>query len=421
MTAGSLRCVLATSRLLSRQAIVSYQLITSDDDLLELCDSLASSEMIAFDTEFVSEDRYEPELCLLQVASGGKNYIIDTLHVEDVTPFWEQLVSGDQVTLVHSGREEFRFCLSAVGSYPGNWFDVQLAAGMVGLEYPAAYGTLCSRLLKVSLGKGETRTDWRRRPLSQQQLDYAVQDVLHQDNLYRELTSRLDRLDRRDWFDQEMSDWLALQQSLLTGERWRSVSGIGSFPARSLAIARELWHWRDDLARSTNKLTRRILRDDLLAELARRQQGDLNRIRSIRGMHHRHLQPHMSAIAAAIQRGLDVPEEDCPQPPLSTSIRQRSSLCQFLAAALNAHCRKAQMAPNLVASMQNIRELVALRLDDISLQDGEPPKLARGWRKELAGDLLEGVLVGKIAVQVENPRAEHPLALRATGDSSAGD
>ena len=203
---------------------MSYQSITTSSQLLDLCDSLAGASIIAFDTEFVSEDRYEPELCLLQVADGKQNYIIDTLSVEDVTPFWQKLVSGDHITLVHSGREEFRFCLSGVGSYPGNWFDVQLAAGMVGLEYPAAYGTLCSRLLRVSLGKGETRTDWRRRPLSQQQLDYAVQDVLHLDNLHVELTRRLEKLDRRNWFDQEMSDWLKSQESLINGERWRSVS-----------------------------------------------------------------------------------------------------------------------------------------------------------------------------------------------------
>ena len=401
--------------------IMSYQSITTDAELVEFCNSLVGADVIAFDTEFVSEDRYEPELCLLQVASGGENYIIDTLRVEDITPFWKQLVSGDHVTLVHSGREEFRFCLSAVGSYPANWFDVQLAAGMIGLEYPAAYGTLCSRLLKVSLGKGETRTDWRRRPLSEQQLDYAVQDVLHLDNLYRELTSRLDRLERRDWFEGEMANWLRKQESQLGGERWRSVSGIGSFPARSLAIARELWHWRDDLARSTNKLTRRVLRDDLLAELARRQLTDLKRIRAIRGMHHRHLQQHLPTIAEAIQRGLDVPKEDCPQPPRSNSIRQRSSLCQFLAAALNAHCREAKIAPNLVASMQNIRELVALRLDGPPSEDDDPPLLSRGWRHELVGELLEGVLVGKIAVQVEDPRAEHPLSLRATGTGSRMD
>ncbi|MAZ95115.1 MAG: ribonuclease D [Planctomycetaceae bacterium] len=412
MFACSLRCELLASSPSSWHATVSYHSITTSDQLLELCDSLDGARIIAFDTEFVSEDRYEPELCLLQVCDGKENYIIDTLSVEDVTPFWQKLVSGDHVTLVHSGREEFRFCLSAVDRFPGNWFDVQLAAGMVGMEYPAAYGTLCSRLLKVSLGKGETRTDWRRRPLSQQQLDYAAQDVLHLDNLYGELTRRLEKLDRRSWFDQEMCDWLKNQESQFRGERWRSVSGTGSFPARILAIVRELWHWRDEVARSTNKLTRRVLRDDLLAELARRKQGDLKRIRSIRGMDHRHLQPHLQDIAAAVQRGIDLPEEECPQPLRSNSIRQRSSLCQFLAAALNAHCRQSRIAPNLVASMQNIRELVALRLDNLSLENGETPQLAQGWRKDLAGDLLDGVLEGKIAVQVEDPRAEHPLALR---------
>ena len=392
---------------------MSYQLITTNAELRDFCDSLAGAKIIAFDTEFVSEDRYQPELCLLQVAVGNKSYIIDTISVDDVTPFWQQLVTGDHVTLVHSGREEFSFCQSGVGRYPSNWFDVQLAAGMIGREYPAAYGTLCSKLLRVSLGKGETRTDWRRRPLSQQQLDYAAQDVLHLEGLYRKLTSRLDRLNRRPWFDQEMSDWLVRLESVQTGERWRSVSGIGSFNSRSLAIVRELWTWRDSVARSRNSLSRRILRDDLVSELARRKQGDLKQIQTIRGMHHRHLQQQLPEIAEAIKRGLALPEEECPQPPRSMSIPQRATLCQFLSAALNAHCRQEKIAPNLVASMQNIREFVAFRLDKIVLENGDIPRLATGWRGELVGDLLEGVLEGRIAVQVEDPRAEHPLVLHS--------
>lgn len=398
---------------------MSFQFITEKAELMKMCERLSSCSIIGFDTEFISEDNYQPELCLLQVSAGSDRYLVDPLSLGDVTPFWEQLVGGDHITLVHSGREEFRFCHSAVGTVPSRWFDVQLAAGMIGLEFPAAYRTLTSRLLRVSLDKGETRTNWRHRPLSDRQLDYAVQDVEHLESLYDELTGRLDKLNRRHWFDQEMEQWLEQVRLAYESERWRSVSGIGSLGRRSLAIVRELWRWRDELARSQDRLPRRVLRDDLLTELARRRQANIKQIKAIRGMHHRHLQNHMEGISEAIDRALKLPDDECPQLAQGNPAPQRASLCQFLSAALNAHCRQAKLAPNLVASMQDIRALVAHRLDPAA-EGREPPKLATGWRKELVGDLLDDVLAGRIAVHVADPLAEHPLAVQPLEKENPG-
>lgn len=397
---------------------VSFELITEQGPFERMCERLESAVVIGFDTEFISEDNYQPELCLLQVAAGTDRYLVDPLQLADVTPFWQLLVDGDHVTLVHSGREEFRFCHTAVEAVPRRWFDVQLAAGLIGLEYPAAYRTLTSRLLGVSLDKGETRTNWRRRPLTDRQLDYAVQDVEHLEPLHDELNSRLEQLGRRHWFDEEMKHWLDQVQRSLETDRWRSVSGIGSLGVRSLAIARELWHWRDGIARRQDRLPRRVLRDDLLTELARRKKSTAKQIKAIRGMHHRHLQNHIEGIAEAIQRALDLPEDECPRPSSASPAPQRASLCQFLAAALNAHCRQARLAPNLVATMQDVRALVADRLDKSTL-DEDRPRLDTGWRRELVGALLDDVMAGRIAVHVSDPGAEHPLALQQLDPTSA--
>ncbi len=115
-----------------------YDHITTDQQLRDFCGTLAQADIVAFDTEFVSEDTYQPELCLIQVAARGKLAIIDPLAVKDLKPFWELLTSGPRETLVHSGREEFRFCLRETGRRPSGWFDIQIAAGLVGLEYPAS-------------------------------------------------------------------------------------------------------------------------------------------------------------------------------------------------------------------------------------------------------------------------------------------
>jgi len=126
---------------------VQYDNIISDRDLRDFCDRIVGAKVIAFDTEFVSEDSYQPELCLIQVAAQGRLAIIDPLVVQDLAPFWNVLAAPGKETLVHAGREEFRFCLKATGKRPSGWFDVQLAAGLVGIEYPASYGNLAYKLL----------------------------------------------------------------------------------------------------------------------------------------------------------------------------------------------------------------------------------------------------------------------------------
>ncbi|MEX0977575.1 MAG: ribonuclease D, partial [Pirellulales bacterium] len=157
-------------------AKADFDHITSDAQLREFCRELADAPAIAFDTEFVSEHTYRPQLCLIQVAAGDRMAVIDPQAVRDVTPFWEWVASPGHDTIVHSGREELLFCLAAVGRPPARLFDVQIAAGLVGYEYPAGYGSLMYKLLGTRLHKGETRTDWRRRPLSSSQISYALDD-----------------------------------------------------------------------------------------------------------------------------------------------------------------------------------------------------------------------------------------------------
>ncbi len=107
------------------------------------------------------------------------------------------MASAGHTTVVHAGREEFRFCRRSSGARPANLFDIQIAAGLIGLDYPAAYGTLLQKLLGESLGKGETRTNWRRRPLHKRQLDYALQDVVYLEPLYDRIVAKLDEMGRR--------------------------------------------------------------------------------------------------------------------------------------------------------------------------------------------------------------------------------
>ncbi len=384
-----------------------HSYITTVAELHDYCGELATAERIAFDTEFVSEDTYRPQLCLIQVAAAGRLAVIDALAVEDLNEFWETLAAPGHETVVHAGREELRFSLQAIGKRPRQLFDVQLAAGLVGLEYPAAYRTLVTRLLGEHVPKGETRTDWRRRPLSDRQIEYALQDVLHLYALRDELVARLDRLNRRGWLEEEMRAWEQRVEQADSQERWRRVSGLSGLSRRSLAIARELWRWREAEAESRDSPPRRILRDDLLVELARRQTADVKRIRAVRGLERRHLQRSLPEISQRIERAMALPEGDLPTKPQRQSRPPLVLLGQFLSAALSAICRSADLAPGIVGTSEDVRELVAHHLE--LGPSGETPTLGKGWRAEVVGNRIHDLLDGRCALLVHKPLAEQPL------------
>src|SRR4051812_28066234 len=153
------------------------QLVTHPAQLAACLTHLAKAPLIGFDTEFVGEDAYRPELCLVQVATAEDLFVIDPFTCGPLDGFWELLLDKDRTTVVHAGREDVRMCFFQSGKPPANVFDVQIAAGLVGLTYPIGYAGLVNDLLGQRMTKGETLTDWRRRPLSPAQVRYAFDDV----------------------------------------------------------------------------------------------------------------------------------------------------------------------------------------------------------------------------------------------------
>lgn len=392
-----------------------YEHITTDEQLEKLCGTLAVADILAFDTEFVSEDTYQPELCLIQVAARGTLAIIDPLAVKNLAPFWALLTSPGRETLVHSGREEFRFCLREAGRRPAGWFDVQIAAGLAGLEYPASYGTLAYRLLGKTLSKEETRTDWRRRPLSQRQLEYALQDVLDLEAIRWKLYEHLDRLGRVGWLEAELLEWQTDLEESERGEKWRRIGGLSGMSRKSLAIVRELWTWRDAEAQRRDIPARRLLRDDLLLELAKRQTADLKRIRMVRGMEWGNVQKNLPAISEAVQRATALPDSKLPHAEKKSSRPQLNLLGQYLSTALGSICKRAGVAASLAGTAQDVRDLIAYRLNLGGFEDGEVPTLARGWRAEVVGHVIDHLLSGDLSIRISDPLADEPLVFEPRG------
>ena len=393
-----------------------YDLVTTESQLAALVDRLAAHSHVAFDTEFVSEHTYRSQLCLIQVAAPDTLAVIDTLKVQELDPFWRLLTEPGRTTVVHAGREELGFILQAIKARPSSLFDVQVAAGLVDHDYPAGYASIVRRFLNLPTNKGETRTDWRQRPLTPAQLEYALDDVRHLEKLWRKLEDKLTSSGRTAWMQDEMQSWQAEVEESFIRKRWRRVSGLSGLSRRELAMARELWHWRDSVAESRDMPPKRVLRDDLLVELCKRKSADERQISAIRGMQRSDLRHILRGISEAIQRGLDLPDEECPggekhrAPPPQLAV-----LGQFLATAVAGVCRQMHLAPALVGTSSDMRDLLAYKLGYWDAEDERVPLLASGWRADVVGSLVDDLLSGKASLRIGDVRSHDPLVIDRRG------
>ncbi len=387
---------------------IKYQVVTTGDHLESVVERMRSAKLIAFDTEFVSEDCYQPELCLIQVSIDGEIFLIDPYPVGDCSPFWKQLANGNHVTIAHAAREEFRFCLRYAQAGPANLIDTQVAAALVSLEYPSAYSTLVSRFAGRSISKGETRTNWRKRPLADSQLEYAASDVLFLPPVYSAIKEKLNQRRRWHWLEEEMQTSIGRYQDAVNEERWRRVSGISGLHPRELAVIRNLYQWRLETAQLRNQPLRRVLRDDLMIEIARLKSDQPLKIRSIRGMNFSRHQNDLNQIAEQVGQALKLSDEQLPKKVRSeANYTKLSQVIQFSQTALGIVCRREQVAPALVGTTQDLRELVAWTMGEFT--GSQLPLLDRGWRKEVVGDVIVDLLAGKVAIKITNPNAEFPL------------
>ena len=393
---------------------MSAPTITDPKSLNELCERLKSADLIGIDTEFVSEDTFFPELCLIQIATVDELAVIDTIALDDIEPFWRMLVEGDHITILHAGREELNFIVRAVGSAPKHLFDVQLASGFCSNEFPSAYGAVVGKFLGHKPAKGEQRTDWRKRPLTPAQINYALEDVRYLIPLYHRLVEILTERERLSWFEEELESWQDEVIAAQTRKDWRRVSGLGKLGSRNLAIVRELWHWRYEEAQRRNIPQRRVLRDDLIVELAKRKVSNKDQVLAIRGMERSAIKRKADELAECVRRGLEAPIQKEIKSRRKAAPSQLALLGQFLAPALGTICRRAEIAASMVGTASSVRDLIAYRMGfatEDSRRDGKDnlPVLARGWRAKLVGNVIDDLLEGKKSIRITNAKHADPL------------
>lgn len=384
------------------------RVITQQSAFDELCRELAQAGTVTFDTEFVSESYYQPRLCLLQFGTTERIAAVDPFQVEDLSAWWKLMTDEVTTVVVHGGREEVRYCLRYTGQRPRRLVDVQIAEGLLSRGFPLSYKALVQRVLGEKIDGTQTRTDWVRRPLTPEQVEYSLEDVRYPLRIWENQQARLQKLGRLEWaldeFERRIDDYQAEDHR----EGWRRISGVQRLSRREMAIIREIDAFRDQEAALRDKPPRSVLRDDLIIDLARRKPKTLKDVTATRGMQRRDFRRLAEGLLACIQRGLELPDAQCPAKPAADRAEpQEDLLAKLLGLALADRCAELGISSSIVGTMGDLTELVHWHTFEAG--GGEPPRLKQGWRADVCGDVLTDLLDGRVTLRVADPHQEAPL------------
>jgi ribonuclease D len=383
---------------LSAATVQITEPVRSADALGRVVEAARAARALAIDTEFMRERTYRARLCLVQVAVGGDVEVIDPLDL-DLAPLAEIVADPDVEMVVHAGKQDLDIFYELYGVVPRNVFDVQVAAGFTGLGASLPYGRLVEAILGVALVKGESYTDWCRRPLTDAQLAYAADDVRYLVPVAQRLRIRLDELGRTAWARDEMR---ALEEPAAYGadpdEAWRKVGGRGSLSGRQLAALKAVSAWRERTAARRNVPRGWVMKDPTLVDIARRQPSSVVQLRAIRGVNAREVERSGRAILSAIDGARRAPVmEQTPAPPPREVLSRARMTAGLADAVVRARCDRARVATELVANRSELEAVLAAAFSGTI--DAGRHRLLQGWRKELAGDALLALAAGDIAVR----------------------
>ncbi len=391
-----------------------HQYITNTDALEEFCGRVKDSSRLALDTEFVGEDSFVPKLELIQVATESAAAVIDFPAVQangSLDVLWDVVCNPSIQKVVHAGRQDLDLFSVHAGQIPKPFFDTQIAAAMVGFGAQVAYSNLVQRVHGTKLAKAHTFTNWSARPLSPDQLAYALEDVTFLLAIHDHLHGRLSKLGRLDWADEEFSrlEGAVGDTRREPQERYQRVRGWDTLKPKSAAVLRELAAWREGEAKRRNVPRGRVMRDEVLLQLARHPPRHLQELRAVRGLHGSEADRNGEMILATIQAALALPPSAWPEVPKERKPEPESAgLVELLQAVMKARALEEEIAPTLLATTADLQALV-----DAKHRTGLDLPLLRGWRRELLGNTLLDVLDGKLAVTIAPSSGTLVLARRS--------
>lgn len=380
------------------------QYITDQEGLEALCDRLCESTQLALDTEFVGEDSFIPKLELIQVASERAAAVIDFPALEangSLKPFWELICDTRIEKVVHAGRQDLDLFAIHAGQIPKPFFDTQIAAAMLGFGAQVAYANLVQRIHGTRLAKAHTFTNWSARPLSKEQIAYAAEDVHFLLPIHAHLHKKLNALGRVEWVHEEFSrlETAVGEKSREPLDRYQRIRGWDSLKPRQAAVLRDLAAWRESEARRRNVPRGRVVRDEVLLQLARHPPRTVDDLCGLRGLHGSEIERSGELLVTTIQKALALPPSDWPNVSRERKPEPESiGLVELMQAVLKARAAAAEIAPTLLATSADLQALVEAKEKNLTVD----LPLLRGWRRELVGELLVQVLEGKVSVSVDS-------------------
>ena len=368
-------------------------MVQSDSQLSDLCAVLSQESVIFLDTEFVSEGRYYPSLGTIQIGGGEHIALIDVLTVQEMAPLIALLTDSTITKVFHACGQDLPIFYRVCGAPVVNIFDTQIAAALLGIDEQISFGNLVERVTGEHLQKSHSFTDWLRRPLTPGQIDYALDDVRYLVPIYHALLTQLHEQGRLGWAEEE---FLRLEEEKRylppdPREQYLRLRGVERMNGRALSVLRELAAWREETARMYNLSLGRILRDEVLLELARRPRTTLRELREIRGM-------QQSQVDQYGQQLINLLDNDklAPCPTLKRNSCLPGALeptVDFLALCLRSLAGARGISSGMVATRGDLAALI------LSGDKADIP-LMRGWRREAIGNALLATLQGQATARI---------------------
>jgi len=368
--------------------------LDKDTDLAEFCSKLKDAKWLALDTEFIREKTYYPELSLIQIASESYIACIDPYKINNFKPLTDLFEDANIVKIFHSPSQDLELFAHQFKSVPQNIFDTQLAASLLGIGNQIGYADLVNKLCKVQLDKKHTRTDWSKRPLSESELDYALDDVRYLGDIYHTLTEKLISTDRINWLAQDFKNLSDINQYQTDwSSLWKKLKGSQKLKGNELHYADQICQWREKIGQQKNLPKRWVLKDEDVIDIARLKPTKLTDFKAIRTLKDHFIQKNGNTLINII---IEADKIDDALKPKHEKFKSLSDNQQIKADCLMAICRR--------CSAQNDMALASLatKKDIDKLVLGKETKLLSGWRYEMAGEACQKFLNGELKISVNN-------------------
>ncbi len=367
-----------------------HRLITTTHQLEQFCHTLEHVSFVAIDTEFIREKTYYPQVCLIQVAGPEAAYAIDPLAEGiNLTPLFRLLANEQVLKVFHAGRQDVEIFFHLTGNTPSPAFDTQIAAQVCGFGESVSYSELVSRLLSISIDKASRYTDWAKRPLTDRQITYALEDVIYLRGAYEKIKVKLERNGRESWIAEDMAILTdPATYTLEVEDAWKRLK-TGNLKPKQLAVLREAAAWREEEARARNIPRGRILRDETLLEIAASCPRDVEALRHIRGIGSHFSPKWTDALLGCVETALMLPPEEWPTVTYSRRSTADSDLVALLQLLLKLKCSEHGIVPRLVAGKD---DLEAMASGDYNIP------VMQGWRHALFGQSAQQLINGELKI-----------------------